>query len=549
MTESMQFQATTGDGEITSLAQLHRRLYLAMQLEHATIPPYLTALYSIKPGKNPDAVHILRVIAVEEMLHLTLAANLLNAVGGEPDLTVPGFVPNYPSYLPDGETDFKVHIAPFSADLVDTFMKIERPGRGTGRLVSRVFPAGATVLGTYPEEEVLHYYSIGEFYAAIQRGIERLENEARLRGETIFTGKRERQVTSEYYYSGGGKLHPVTDLASALEAIRLITEQGEGLECGIYDHEGELSHYYRFDELKRGQYYQKGDQPGRPTGPTFKVEWEAAYPIKPDVKLADLPAGSELHDMAVAFNKAYARFLDTLTHAYRGEPQRLMEAVPQMFEFRNLMNQLVRNPLYEGSGYTAAPTFEIGKTPEAAAEVAAPVPNVSRLERFLAFSAEVTAFSLFDLRGTGQAEAYLKTADDIVGFKVVNDLIVAYAYAEREAAGEAREAVLRKTIFGDQRLGPVARNIVKLWYSGVWNTMPTAWSEAYGPSSKDRTFVVAPDSYVEGLLWTAIGAHPAGAKAPGYGSWAEPPNIPPVEGGPAHRSLPIFSGDGTKEEQ
>jgi len=45
---------------------------------------------------------------------------------------------------------------------------------------------------------------------------------------------------------------------------------------------------------------------------------------------------------------------------------------------------------------------------------------------------------------------------------------------------------------------------------------------------------------VEGLLWTAIGAHPAGAKAPGYGSWAEQPRIPPPAGAPTRRPLPVI---------
>ena len=64
---------------ITTVAALHRYLHKAMQLEHATIPPYLMALYSIEPGTNSDATHVIRVVVVEEMLHLTLAANLLNA--------------------------------------------------------------------------------------------------------------------------------------------------------------------------------------------------------------------------------------------------------------------------------------------------------------------------------------------------------------------------------------------------------------------------------------------------------------------------------------
>jgi len=87
---------------ITTPAELQDYLHAAMQLEHATTPPYLTALYSLQPGSNSDAFHVIRVVVVEEMLHLTLAANLLNAVGGEPDLSRPGFVARYPAYLPDG---------------------------------------------------------------------------------------------------------------------------------------------------------------------------------------------------------------------------------------------------------------------------------------------------------------------------------------------------------------------------------------------------------------------------------------------------------------
>ncbi|PLU36792.1 ferritin-like domain-containing protein, partial [Sinorhizobium medicae] len=37
---------------IRTLDELKEFLHRAMQLEHATIPPYMTALYSIKPGSN-----------------------------------------------------------------------------------------------------------------------------------------------------------------------------------------------------------------------------------------------------------------------------------------------------------------------------------------------------------------------------------------------------------------------------------------------------------------------------------------------------------------
>ncbi|WP_244919266.1 ferritin-like protein [Nostoc commune] len=51
---------------ITTVDQLKYYLIQAMKIEHATIPPYMTALYSIKPGTNLEAFHIIRAVAVEE---------------------------------------------------------------------------------------------------------------------------------------------------------------------------------------------------------------------------------------------------------------------------------------------------------------------------------------------------------------------------------------------------------------------------------------------------------------------------------------------------
>ncbi|NTJ44316.1 hypothetical protein G6L28_17105 [Agrobacterium larrymoorei] len=351
---------------ITTLDALKEFLYKAMQLEHATIPPYLTALYSIKPGFNQAATQVLRVIAVEEMLHLTLAANLLNAIGGTPDLTRADFVPDYPAYLPDGEEDFQVGIGAFSRETLETFLKIERPAirsenaKMKDGLILRNYAADQTVLASHPTHPDLHYYSIGEFYEAIAQGIRDLEEEARKNGGTIFVGDPARQITSEYYYSGGGELHAVHDLDSAIDAINLVIEQGEGEGGGIYDGgSDELAHYYRFEELAKGRYYQRGDEPGKPTGPQLTVEWDAAYPIKPDVKLADIPEHSELHAAAAAFNTRYGEFLALLTQAYNGKPELLLKAVPIMFEFRNLMFDLIRNPLPGHPGLHGGPTFEV----------------------------------------------------------------------------------------------------------------------------------------------------------------------------------------------
>ena len=146
------------------------------------------------------------------------------------------------------------------------------------------------------------------------------------------------------------------------------------------------------------------------------------------------------------------------------------------------------------------------------------------LQRFLDFSAEVTAFSTLDLYGTGQAESYLSTVVDVVGDKVLEELLDAYSRIP-QTDPQARAALLYQDVFSSEKLGPIARNVIKHWYAGVWYKLPPEWTESFGAREGDVTFVVSPAAYTEGLLWRAIGANPPGAKAPGYGSWAAPPRI------------------------
>jgi Ferritin-like len=302
-------------------------------------------------------------VVVEEMLHLTLVANLLNAVRGEPDLTRPDFVPDYPTKLPDGEDDFTVSRQAFCRESVETFLKIERPDEapteGQRRVARSASGHGAATM------HVFGFYSIGEFYEEVRRGIDRLYKE---RGDALFSGPVERQVTPEYYYSGGGELIAVTDIKSARDAIRLIAEQGEGLRTGIFDAEHELSHYYRFQQLLLGRFYQRGDKPGDPTGPPLPVDWDAVYPLKSNAKLEDFPEQSQLRAAAEQFNQRYAAFLALLTTAFTGSPALLVEAVTEMFRLREGMLQLMRNPIPGQAGVHGAPTFEVaGLTVRAAA--------------------------------------------------------------------------------------------------------------------------------------------------------------------------------------
>ena len=353
---------------IATLEDLRYYLGQAMKLEHATIPPYITALYSIKPGTNLEAFHIIRAVAVEEMLHLTLVANVLNAVGGniKSTLTAPDFTPHYPTYLPTGATDFQVGLVKFSAESVETFMNIERGEQDVSEDHPLVVSKGGreNLLRVRNSDPALTFYSIGEFYSEIVRGVFALHQEMR---DALFCGDPQRQITPAYYYNGGGDIVPVKDLNSAIRALTIIQEQGEGSRVGaIYDAERELGHYYRFQQLQKEKYYivnrhepEESDRPNEPTGESFKVDWDAVYPLQPNAKLNDYPQGSEVYEAALKFQKGYSKFLADIEYAFDGHPEMLIPAVGGMFRLKEQASQLIRNPIPGMSGVNAAPIFRL----------------------------------------------------------------------------------------------------------------------------------------------------------------------------------------------
>lgn len=146
-------------------------------------------------------------------------------------------------------------------------------------------------------------------------------------------------------------------------------------------------------------------------------------------------------------------------------------------------------------------------------------------EQFVTFSAEVTGFTSFELYGTGLADDYLAAVIKVVGERSLGELLDAYSKITVDQ-GELRTSRIRREVFGHEKFGPIARNIIKLWYIGIWEPLPQRWVERYGPLDTNTGFMVNESAYTEGLLWVAIGANPPGAKAPGYGSWAYPPQIP-----------------------
>ena len=147
-------------------------------------------------------------------------------------------------------------------------------------------------------------------------------------------------------------------------------------------------------------------------------------------------------------------------------------------------------------------------------------------ENFLNISSALIDFNKFVLNGTGQGDAYLETTLKIVGHNHLSSLLTAFKSIDQsQISKEIFLEIIRKEILGDTLFGPIARNIMKLWYTGMWYQLPLRWRQKYGESTDDSTHFINSASYMEGLLWKTIDAPPSGAKGPGFASWYPPPRI------------------------
>ncbi len=219
----------------------------ASAIEHNLMCCYLYAAWSLKRGERDgmtaeQATAVKRwrgaitSVAVEEMTHLTLASNLLVAIGAGPHLSRPNF-PVPPGYHPSGVV---VELAGFSRAVLDHFIFLERP-EGKELSDSSEFVHPADYHRTMPKGRLMpsaqDYGTVGHLYRGIRHGLEVLAHHI---GEAaLFCGDPASQIGPGD--AGLPGLSIVTDLDSARDAIETIIEQGEGAP----DH-SENSHYNRF---------------------------------------------------------------------------------------------------------------------------------------------------------------------------------------------------------------------------------------------------------------------------------------------------------------
>lgn len=294
MTSAILTRPLKTDQPIETIQELQDHLYNAIQLEFSTVPLYLYSLYSIQTqgysqwSAGMSALRTIRSVVIEEMLHLCLARNLMIAVGGGDTIRFydQEMIPTYPSPMLHRLPKLMLHLEPCSTNVMTkVFMPLELPA------------------GTDAPPEPGWYQTIGQFYAAIKLGFERLS------GPDLWVHNQpDFQYLSGYWnQDGGGAPLVVCDLPSAIDAIATIVEQGEGADPGnltvpldpVSPQEGmtELSHYGKFRQIGLGI-----DQIGK----TWPV------PTDPQRTQWDGPVG----ELAELFDAAYCYLLCLLDALY-----------------------------------------------------------------------------------------------------------------------------------------------------------------------------------------------------------------------------------------
>lgn len=282
---------------IETPAELRTHLQWAIEVELSTIPPYLYALYAIE-DQTSEAYGLIRSVAVEEMLHVALAANLLSAVGGSPRIADSRSVPTYPTPLPHHSPTLQLNLAEPTTTLIeDVFLTIEQPAS----------PDSA------PESD--EFETLGQFYWAIEDALERLDQEFPLfeqeRDSVASAANAAYQLANPHYYQPveydspkSGRLLAINDLDSAEEAVETIIHQGEGLRDHRYadpEHK-ELTHYYKFKLIADGEI---------PLGTT--------RPVLSNPTAADL--SPDLRPVAELFNASYSYTLHVLEELFATSDQ------------------------------------------------------------------------------------------------------------------------------------------------------------------------------------------------------------------------------------
>lgn len=309
------------------LEVLKQALRVAIRLEFATVPPYLTALWSIIDQAHPVAKTI-RAIAHEEMLHVAILCNFLSALGERPVLTGE-VVPRYPCQLPgDVHRGLTIELVGYDQRAIRMFMEIERP--------EDPFPIDGEETQYPPPETV----TIGEFYAAI----------------LLLFDKIGPALDPRHQIAGPFSWFVLTEATDVHEAITLIMTQGEGSRGKPYVRSPRaLAHYYRFKSLFLSVELE-WDEASKTLKRGKSIVQPSVFTLAPaSARGYTLAAPQRLREANDRFEASYSQMLRLLEEAWKdGGHKSFIAALEHMFELTHLAQTMMRIGTPDGRGYCPA---------------------------------------------------------------------------------------------------------------------------------------------------------------------------------------------------
>lgn len=209
--------------QVDTRTELLSLLSDACELEHSLACCYLYAAFSLKQELSEGGIDWkqlqqirlwasqLYFIASQEMLHLAQAWNLLAAIGGTPYFIRPAF-PQDNDYYPLG---LPLRLDPFGVETIRRFAAFERPADQEPEAIQALVE-----FDDVSDVARFAFNSVGELYGLIASGLTNIPE------PTLFLPAAGFQITAALVDFPA--LVAVRDRESALDAVGMITSQGEG---------------------------------------------------------------------------------------------------------------------------------------------------------------------------------------------------------------------------------------------------------------------------------------------------------------------------------
>ena len=341
LSQQCQWQSDALSSNCT-IESLKRHVQQAIELEFATIPLYMTSLYSIVDGCNSEVYSLIRNILMQEMLHMAQVANLLISLGGTPKIDSVDTAPCYPSVGLPGCVFPNLNLTLERASLEhirNVFMAVE-------------FPHEMTVDLNHTD---VKNATIGHFYMQMSNCISQLTE----RGENLFSNASMSKQVQWPWNNNYGVLHIVNDSASAMNAIKEIIEQGEGTNPIDPEDEGnQLAHFYKFEEILCGAFLIINETHYSYSGEPIRFRQDGVWPMRNNPSKYGIPRGTHAYYETRAFHQVYRNLLGKLQETFSGEPGKIKDAVSLMESLQVHTKRVMSTKLNPASDETVGPVFD-----------------------------------------------------------------------------------------------------------------------------------------------------------------------------------------------